>query len=79
MQDITAITDALSAQSATHIREMAALHRAEAARSAAFEHELARHQADRADVNALRDQMSSVMSDIMTVLKKTGEQIRQSS
>jgi ribosomal 50S subunit-associated protein YjgA (DUF615 family) len=79
MQDITAITDALTAQSARHTQEMAALHRAEAARSAAFEHEMARHQAERADVNALRDQMTNVMSDIMTVLKKTGDQIRQSS
>jgi hypothetical protein len=79
MQDVTAIIDAMQAQTATHTRQLAALHRAEATRSAAFDLEMSRLQADRADANALRDQMNGIMSDILTVLKKTGEQIRQNS
>lgn len=79
MQDIATIIDALNAQTATHTRQLAALHRAEATRSAAFETEMARLQSDRADANALREQMNGIMADVLTVLKKSGEQIRQSS
>ncbi|MDZ4089298.1 MAG: hypothetical protein U1E69_21135 [Tabrizicola sp.] len=79
MQDIATVIDALNAQSATHTRQLAALHRAEATRSAAFETEMARLQADRAEANALREQMNGIMADMLSVLKKSGEQIRQSS
>lgn len=79
MTEISDITTQMSLQTFEQIQQTNSIRRQEARKSAAFEIEMQRLQQARSEKNEMRKEMDAIMSDIMSVLKKTGDEIRQSN
>lgn len=78
MDKILAMMDATQTQSAQHIRDQIAAQRRQGVENARFKLRMQEMQESRASENTTRKQMNDILSDMMTVLKKNGDQIRQS-
>jgi hypothetical protein len=79
MTDPMAAMTALMEQSRVQFQEQSMVKRAEAQKSAAFDIEMQRLQHERGLENEISRRMNSIMSDMLSALKKAGSEIRQSS
>ncbi|MCU0909943.1 MAG: hypothetical protein MUE98_00940 [Rhodobacteraceae bacterium] len=78
--DVTPISgDATRDPTAAQLLQFLSVAKGESARDAAFMRVMMQEQAKRSEANDVRKQMDEIFADILTVLKKTGEQVRQSS
>lgn len=75
--DISEIAENMMAQSISNLRQSSQLERQENRKSAAFKLEMQRLQEQRSSENEMRKEMNTILSDIMTILKKTGDEIRK--
>lgn len=75
--NISEIAENMMAQSTNNIRQSSKLERQENRKSAAFKLEMQRLQERRSSENEMRKEMNTILSDIMTILKKTGDEIRK--
>lgn len=78
MTEISDVTAQMSLQTVEQIQQANTLRRQENRKSAAFKMEMQRLQEDRTAENEMRKEMNAILSDVLTILKKSGDEIRQS-
>jgi len=67
----------LQNQATQQSRESMKVSRRETSKTALFQEEMQKLQSERAQKNVMRKEMDAVLSDVLNVLKKNGEQLRQ--
>ncbi len=77
--DVTSAIQSLSTQNTNQLHDFDRIRRAEERKTTALELHANNLQNERSQRNLLRKQVTDVLSDAMTVLKKSGDEIRQSS
>lgn len=77
--DPSSALNTMATQNRADILQSNSLQREENAKTAVFQMEMRKLQTERAQKNVLKKQMNAMLADVMTILKKGGDQIRQTN